>query len=733
MNCIRRFGFFVVAFVLVAGSAPLAQAQNAPFTLEQVMSAPFPSDMTSAVKGSRIVWVFDAEGHRNIWVAEGPKFAARQLTQYNADDGQEILDPQFGADGAMLVYVRGGNRNQAGEIPNPLSDPAGAEQAVWVIPWKGGAPRRIDAGRSPVASPKGDWVVYQKENELWIASLSGKIAPRQIVTRGQDVQPVWSPDGSRVAFVSNRSTHSWIGTYDPAKHVVAFVAPTVDRDALPRWSPDGKSIAFIRRAARPIGGPGGGGGAAPFGFFGGRGGGGGPWTLWIADVTSADHNIYPAAKARQVWETSGQDAFSTTNIEGLPGFAWVAADRFVFVSEQDGWQHLYSMPITGGTPALLTPGECEVEQVSFTPDLASMVYSTNCGDIDRRHIARVSVTGGTPQPLTSGEGIEMSPVVTGDAKWLAFFSSEAKRPNMPFVRDLGGSGLGNMIASEALPKDFPTDKLVVPQPVITEAADGMKIHNQLFLPPNAEPGKRYPAVIFMHGGPVRQMLLGWHYLYYYRNTYAMNQYLASRGYIVLSVNYRSGIGYGRAFRMAQNRGAQGASEYQDIVAAGKYLASRPDVDATHIGLWGGSYGGYLTAMGLARNSDMFAAGVDLHGVHDWSMRQLGPGGPSAAAAPQSPQAAQAAAERAKVARESSPVASIDKWKSPVLVIQGDDDRNVNFDQMVDLIPRLRQQKVEFEQIVFPDEVHDFLLHRHWVQVYHAATDFFDRHLKSVAR
>jgi dipeptidyl aminopeptidase/acylaminoacyl peptidase len=226
-----------------------------------------------------------------------------------------------------------------------------------------------------------------------------------------------------------------------------------------------------------------------------------------------------------------------------------------------------------------------------------------------------------------------------------------------------------------------------------------------------------PAVIFMHGGPIRQMLLGWHYLYYYHNAYGMNQYLASRGYAVLSVNYRSGIGYGRRFREAPERGPRGATEYQDIVAAGNYLRGRDDVDPARIGLWGGSYGGYLTALGLARNSDMFAAGVDLHGVHDWSTRRF------------RTWAGTESADVVKKARESSPVTSVDKWKSPVLLIQGDDDRNVDFSQTVDLAQRLRAQKVELELMVLPDEVHDFLLHRHWLAVYRAAADFFGRRLK----
>ncbi|MFQ5627898.1 MAG: alpha/beta hydrolase family protein, partial [bacterium] len=249
---------------------------------------------------------------------------------------------------------------------------------------------------------------------------------------------------------------------------------------------------------------------------------------------------------------------------------------------------------------------------------------------------------------------------------------------------------------------------------------GLDIHGQLFLPKNAKSGSNKPAVIFMHGGPIRQMLLGWHYRGYYANTYAMNQYLTNSGYVVLSVNYRSGIGYGRAFRRAENQGPRGAAEYQDIVAAGKYLKNRPEVDPKRIGLWGGSYGGYLTAMGLARNSDLFAAGVDLHGVHDWAFRatNFSRGGGWGLQGE----------ELLKLAFQSSPVADLSKWRSPVLFVHGDDDRNVLFQQTTDLVQRLREHDVPFEILVFPDEVHGFLRHENWLRAFHAAANFFDRFL-----
>ena len=216
------------------------------------------------------------------------------------------------------------------------------------------------------------------------------------------------------------------------------------------------------------------------------------------------------------------------------------------------------------------------------------------------------------------------------------------------------------------------------------------------------------------------MLLGFHHRGYYHNAFAMNQFLADQGYIVLSVNYRSGIGYGMKFREAINYGANGASEYQDVVAAGNYLRSRRDVDKKRIGLWGGSYGGYLTAMGLAKNSDMFAAGVDIHGAHDWNIiiKNFRPS--------YDPLAKPNFAQRAF---ESSPMNFIKSWKSPVLLIHGDDDRNVPFSESVDLAEELRKHNVYFEQLVFPDEVHGFLLHENWVKAFQATDDFFKRMLK----
>ncbi len=703
MSRVRLFLCLVVSLLgtiaIVAFTPPaFAQAGKPAFTLEQILSSPFPSDLTAAPAGGRVAWVFDDHGSRNLWVAEPPDYKGRQLTKYTGDDGQEITELRWSPDGRSLVYVRGGETNRNGEYPNPTLEVSGIEQTIWVVSLDAGEPKKLGEGHSPQVSPKGDRVAFVKKDQVWSAPLDASGQPEQLIhARGEADELNFSPDGSRLGFVSRRGDHSFIGVYDVAAKTLRYLDPSTDRDTWPAWSPDGRQIAFVRiPAPRTL-------------FTFGPKREAQPWSIRVAEVASG--------KSREVWRAEKGRGSVFRGVVAENEIFWAAGDRLVFPWERDGWTHLYSVAASGGPATLLTPGNFEVEHVSLSPDRKEVIFSSNQDDIDHRHLWRVAVAGGKPAAVTTGQGLEWSPVMTSDSKAIAFLASGAREPAHAEIL-LGGTRRD--LAPGTLPTDFPESALAVPQQVIYAASDGLENHGQLFLPPDLKPGERRPAVIFFHGGSRRQMLLGWHYMYYYHNAYALNQYLASRGYVVLSGNYRSGIGYGMEFREALNYGAHGASEFNDVMGAGLYLRSRPDVDPKRIGLWGGSYGGYLTALALARASDLFAAGVDLHGVHDWNqvIRNFEP--------TYDPKKQE---ELARRAFESSPMASVKDWRSPVLLIHGDDDRNVPFSETVDLVEQLRTQGVEFEELVFPDDVHDFLLHAHWLAAYHAAADFFDRHLK----
>jgi len=692
----RRLVPLGIAALVLCSTALDAAAQER-FTIEQVMSSPFPSELTAAPTGAKVAWVFNAQGLRNIWVAEAPDYEARRLTAYTEDDGQEISDLTWTPDGSAIVFVRGGGANRQGEYPNPWSLPQGVSQQIWIVDLAGGEPRLLADGSSPTVAPTGDLVAFPRRGDIYAVPLEGGDAKPLVRARGGSGSLAWSPDGSQLAFTSSRGDHSFVGVYDREGERIRWLDPSVDRDGSPVWSSDGRRIAFRRIPAT----------RAPVPFGPQRTAQ--PWSIRVADVASGS--------GREVWRADEGDGSAFHGVDAENQLMWGEGDRIVFPWENDGWLHLYSVPVRGGEPTLLTPGNFEVQHVALSADRSRVIYSSNQDDIDRRHLWSVSVAGGRPNLLTPGEGIEWSPAPVADGSALALLRSDARRPARPAI--ILGSGRPHDLAPEVIPADFPSDRLVEPQQVIFPAADGMPIHGQLFMPRGARPGDGRPAVLFFHGGSRRQMMLGWHYRGYYHNAYALNQYLASRGYVVLSVNYRSGIGYGMEFREALNYGATGASEFNDVLGGGLYLRGRAEVDPDKTGLWGGSYGGYLTALGLARASDLFAAGVDLHGVHDWNVviRNFMPSYDP-----------EARLDAARLAYESSPMASIDTWRSPVLLIHGDDDRNVPFSETVDLVAALRKHGVEFEQLIFPDEIHGFATHARWLQAYRAAADFFGEHL-----
>ncbi len=758
--------------------SPLAAAPPDVPAYQKFLSPASPQEVVAARKVDRIAWVDYAEGKRNAYTAAAPLFAPVRLTNFLKDDGIMMSGIRISDDGGTVVFMRGEQPNREGWSPNPSADPNGPEHAVWAARTTGnGSAWRVVDASNPEIAPDGSAIVFVKNGQIYRAKLT-PVKPATEVDRGEKAfitewgvqsDPKYSPDGREIAFVTTRIDHSFIAVYDIATRSVKYMSPSVDFDTSPVWLPDSKHLIFMRRPGLPFGqqaqqggggiglpnGPAAQAAAATPGQGGrGRGGRGGQGAAAAAAATGAaagatsQGSPAPAANnspglmratfkggytigfykadvatgdANEIWHNERNDPvaanignvhlagdylifpFGTGGGRGGPGAPQPPEDEPAAQNQRpaDEWDRYYAINVTESSarPVLLTTTDGLIENpgsVALSADSKTFFYCTNAKDIERRHIWAVPVSGGTPVQVTTGEGVETSPTPLSSGKYLATLSADWQMPQSIGIWNLAAGPLSAAPKQQIVfPKSrpgFPMDAHVKPEIVITKAADGLEIHNQLFLPKDIKPGERRPAIVFVHGGPVRQMMPAYHYMQFYHWAYAINQWLANQGYVVMSINYRSGIGYGRSFRQAPNTGGAGNSEYQDVVAGGKYLQTRPDVDPNRIGIWGLSYGGVLTSQALARNSDIFKAGVDLAGVHLWGS-SLDPN---------------------SVSYKSSTIGAIDGWKSPVLLIQGDDDRNVAFQQMTGLIQLLRQRDVYYELIVFPDDVHESLLHSRWM-------------------
>src|SRR5258707_1298163 len=550
-----RFLAGLLAVIVLAPAVGRASARSE-FSMAQVLHYPFATELAGAEHGDVISWVCNLDGVRNIWLARGPGFTPSKVTQYQDDDGQEITQLTLSPDGTRLVFVLGGDHDanwpaEGNLSPDPSSSPVQPVTAIWAVPVNGGAPLKIDEGDAPVISASGQ-IAYTKDDHVFISSLDGGKPERLFFDRGKDRDLTWSPDGSRLAFVSDRGDHSFIGIYTSKTTPLLFLTPSTNKDESAIWSSDGTRIVYTRRAGD--GGP-----PRPILTREPR-----PWSIWVASASDGTGHA--------VWKSPNTLPGSFPDVAGGANLHWAAGNRLVFMAYLDEWPHLYAVSVAGGTPVLLTPGAFMVEHVGESRDQRFMIYDANtgstAGDDDRRHLFRVAVDHPGSVALTSGESLEWTPVAAA-ADRIAFVAAGPRQPPTVAISNLDGSHRASLPA--ATNAEFPLAQLIAPKQVTFKAADGTLVHGQLFDRGAGKSGDRKPGVIFLHGGPPRQMLLGWSYMDYYSNGYAVNQYLAAHGFVVLSVNYRLGIGYGLAFHHPEHAGFAGAAEYQDVVAGAPLL------------------------------------------------------------------------------------------------------------------------------------------------------------------
>ena len=668
--------------------------------IRDYLSAPFPTNLTASKDGRTMAWVFNEEGNRNIYLAEAATGNYRKLTDFKGDNGLSLGSLQFSPDGQLLVYSRGNSRNSKGEAANPAQLQMETGVQFYAVHLASGKTKKIGAFGSVEFSHKGDQVILTKGGKAQMATVvdTGLVIKDLFSLRGSISNIAWSPDDQRLAFVNSRGSHSYIGIYHFEPGQVFFPDASADNDRFPVWSPNGRFLAFIRMPALVN--------KLPFTPLREAY----PWSIRLLETLN-----WSAQEIFQADRGTGSVFFDDLPA-GNQKLWWANEDELVFPWEKTGWVQLYKTSLRTKKVDRLTMGNGEIENVELAADGSGLYLTHNMQDIQRRQVSFLDFKTRQTALLQGGETINTSPVPVNNG--YVFLQSTSDRPLWPV---LVTNNEAKLLAPELFPQDFPK-RQAKPEAVKLMAKDGIESWLQVMEPTVSGSGKK-PAIIFIHGGSRRQMVAGYHYSQYYSNAFALQQYFASQGFVAANLNYRSGIGYGLEFREAENYGAEGASEVLDVWAAAEYLRSRPDVDTGKIILWGGSYGGYLTAHALAQYPGRFLCGVDIHGVHnwnndlpvfaDWYLPERFP-------------------EMKDLAFKSSPMNFIDQWKEPVLLIHGDDDRNVLFSETIDLVYELRKRNVPVEILVFPDEVHSFLLHRNWVKAFEATANFAMRNLMNAA-
>jgi len=709
----RRSMVFTVGIAVMLAQFGLGQAKvkTAPLTIEQLIDIKHPSNPVWAPNGKYVAFIWDRAGVSNVYLADSTGGGQpTQLTSFPEGGVESIF---WSEDSQKVYFERSGN--------------------LWQVAVSGSAPKAVwtDTGESDFSlSPDGARVAFvrskresdeesSRHSELIVRSLADgsetPVASDEIGIRGI----VWSPDGNTLAYTAGAKVihHDEAPSYSGAKIIYRTS----------EYRP-GQIYAVRLGSGRPVA-------IGTQTEYGGLAwldnshlvfdhvGNFKTYTIYVADASGGPlRSVYEITEGQfwsiPDWGEAGAQPWPS------PDGKWIA-----FLSDRDGWDHLYVVSASGGEATQLTKGHFEAWRPAWSHDSTRIAFDANEPDRPGERQIGIAAIGSDPAHatityITGGDGTNIEPHWSADDKRLVyqhtdtrnsadFFVAEAK-PNAKPVR-----------LSVSMPASIDKSEFVEPQFVHFPGADGKPVPGWLFVPRNLDRSKKHPAIIWVHGDGVNQNYDGWHVQRNYAVYYSFHQYLLQQGYVVFAPDYRGSIGYGRDWRNGVYMDV-GGKDAKDAWMSANFLKTLPYVDTDRIGIWGLSYGGFFTLIAMTDQPTLFRAGVDVAGVvdyvmyysdpyhGDWTESRIGP-------PEQNPQ----------VYARASPISHINRLERPLLVLHGTADVNVPYLESVWLIDEaLKQNKGAFlSYMMYPGEFHYFTRAHVLDDAWHRVDDFFGYHLQ----
>lgn len=708
-------GAFAVCLFLFSGDA-MAQVGKM-FSTEWLLKLPQIGNVEAGKNGD-IAWLETAGADTNIFVARAPSYE-RELLWIQGDTGDPIDILGFGPEGEV-VFLNG----RVGF--NPSHRAKGTRVKVMSVKEARQAPTVILDNVSPrfnsaIISPDNNELAYSEGGNVFIVDIS--LAKPEInltfTTRGLIKELVFSPNGSRLAFTSNRANYNrgkyaLAGVYDRTDRAVRYMHPGLGIDQDITWSPNGERVAFVRFGFEP----------RTWRFSNHRQGA--PFDIIVASASTGEGESVFTSSPGYGSRFNGFGANGYWGTGGRNGVVWLENDKLLFPYEKTGWKHIYSVPANGGPAKQLTQGSYEVAGVAATADRKQLLFWSNSEDnLDRLKLSKMNMGGAIDDdslPLIDDNSMPFFAIpLPGGA--FVYESASSTTPRRLVVRTAYGKH--KQLSTGPKTSDLVARNIPQPETIKFKVSDGLEISGVMYKPAHKKGSlQSHPAVVIAHGGPRSQAYPVWSG----GTTRGLVRYhLINQGYYVLSVNYRSGTGYGLNFREPDSYGGRGAGDVQDIIAAAKHLIEHyPAVDPKRIGVYGHSYGGHLVTNALAR-SNIFTAGISSAGVGDWTVEME---------KDFSEKLQFNIPERLKIeelATNSSAIAEINHWgNEPILFIHGDNDRQAAMQQSIELFHALRRRGVTAEALVLPGESHGFSRHASRLKMLRSVDSFFKKHLSVTA-